>query len=337
MKILVIDDKAKETDHPRSNLLKVLEEREGITYDLIMPDATQLKRKLAKSETGEYDLIIVDYMFDKPTSLFKTGTSLYSVIRSYTENTPIYLISVKRSPTNQIGDFELFIGNKFLENHTACKADIESHTALKMCRSVEGFLRLIQCPEDIKEDIEILIKPTLSKSDLGEVVNGDHIPPRELNNSLNLRLFSWLARSLLRKEGPLVSSSGAAALLGVSLEYFERISGEFNDALYKGIFNQSFDKRWWSISLEDNIYTRNDPEKYLENRPFKEAAAKLLHAKEDDLSSCAVCDQHYPDSLGIVAGEAQHELHPVHVTCSLFDDTLPKEPFFRNPRIIEIS
>lgn len=337
MKILVIDDKSNDGSYPRKGLLDVLEQRQQITCDIIEPEPEALKQKLLKIQAGEYDLIIVDYMLERARTIFKTGTALYSLIHAYAHNTPIYLISVKTAPTNQIGDFDLFIKDDAINDHAAFKADIESHIALRSCTSPNDFLTLIQCPETLQDDIVTMIKPILAKPESSSQDNENQIPEKEIVDSLNLRLFRWLARSLLRKEGPLVSKAGAAGLLGISLDYFENISPQFDNALYSGIFSQSFERRWWGVLLEDKVFEKTDPESYLEKFPFKEATSKLLGVtNENDLSKCVVCQGPYPDGLGIVTDQ-ENELLPVHISCSEFNDTLPQEAFFRNPRIIEVE
>ncbi|WP_413496505.1 hypothetical protein [Shewanella baltica] len=337
MKILVIDDKSNDGSYPRKGLLEVLEQRQKITCDIIEPDPEALKQKLEKIQAGEYDLIIVDYMLERARTIFKTGTALYSLIHAYAHRTPIYLISVKTAPTNQIGDFDLFINDDAINNHDAFKADIQSHIALRSCTSLSVFVALIQCPEALQDDIATMIKPILAKPESNTQDNENQIPEKEIADSLNLRLFRWLARSLLRKEGPLVCRAGAAGLLGISVDYFDSISPQFDNALYNGIFNQSFDKRWWGVLLEDKVFEKTDPENDLEKYPFKEAASKLLGAtNKNDLSKCVVCQEPYPDGLGIVTDQ-ENELLPVHISCSEFNDTLPQEPFFRNPRVIEVA
>ena len=205
------------------------------------------------------------------------------------------------------------------------------------CCSTSDFLKALKCPNNITEEIEIMIKPTISKKEQESGNSGDQIPGIEITDSLNLRLFRWMARSLLRKEGPLVSQAGAASLLGISTEYFNSISNKFDSALYNGIFSSSFPTRWWSSLLEDKIYEIEDPNNYLETLSFKEAASLLLDAKEfRDFSVCVRCETKYPDGLGIVYGQ-ENELLPVHVYCSSFDETITQEPFFRNPRIIEVD
>lgn len=337
MKILVIDDKANEETYHRKALLEALKQQKGIEYQLIEPTPEALADDLTKVEDGEYDLIIVDYLFDKSRSIFKTGTSLYSLFRSYTKSTPIYLISVNGAPTNQIGDFELFVEDDLIGNHSVFEAEIESHTLLKSCNTLEDFLGFIECPEEVKEDIEAMVAPKILYQQSPHTEDDDQIPAKEIVDSLNLRQFKWLAQSLLRKEGPLLSNAGAAALLGISDSYFESISDQFGEALYTGIFNQSFDNRWWRCLLEDVIYSKSDPEGLLETLPFKEAASRLLGTTEEsEYSICAKCEMRYPDGLGIVKDQG-NELLPVHIACSEFNDTLPQEPFFRNPRIIEVE
>ena len=336
MKILVIDDKANTLGYHRKKLLTTLQQQSNIDYQLIEPEPSILEAELAKVESNEYDIIIVDYFFDKSRSIFKTGSSLYSLIRSYTEDTPIYLISVNAAPTNQIGDFELFVEDDFLENHSACKSDIESHSKLKSCDTLQDLLHLIQCPDEVKEDFGSIIEPKIFRNTSLPSTNEPQIPKKEIIDSLNLRLFKWIAHSLLRKEGPLVSKAGAAAMLGISQEYFDHISDHFNNALYTGVFSKSFNKRWWACLLEDSIYSIKDPEQLLKTHPFKEAAAKLLRAgNENELSKCVVCYQCYPDALGIIKDQGS-ELYPVHVACSEFDEGLPQEAFFKNPRVIEV-
>ncbi len=108
MKILVIDDKANDPQHPRKKLLDVLSSREQIEVDLVEPIENELLPKL--SIITEYNLILVDYKFDTAASpMFKTGASLHSLLRDYTNSTPIYLISVLSYKTNQFGEFDLFI------------------------------------------------------------------------------------------------------------------------------------------------------------------------------------------------------------------------------------
>lgn len=276
-------------------------------------------------------------MLDKSNSIFKTGTALYSLIRSYAQSTPIYLISVKTAPTNQIGEFDLFINNDAIHNHLAFRAEIDSHNVLKSCTSTYLFLDAIKCPRSVSDEIETMIKTIISDKDHEAADLSNKIPENEIKDSLNLRLFRWIARSLLRKEGPLVSKAGAAALLGISVNYFSQISPRFDSAKYGGIFSLSFGERWWASSLEDIIYETDDPDNYLESFPFKEAASKLLNAiEEKNISVCVKCGERYPDGLGIVSGQ-EGDLHPVHIYCSEFDETIAQEPFFRNPRIIEVD
>ena len=66
MKILVIDDKANDPQHPRKRLLDVLSSREPIEVDLIEPNEKELMPKLGN--ITEYNLILVDYKFDTATS-----------------------------------------------------------------------------------------------------------------------------------------------------------------------------------------------------------------------------------------------------------------------------
>ena len=91
MKILVIDDRANEDVYSRNNILKDLERNKSIVYDMVLPVENELSKIL--SNIDRYDLILVDYMFNTTTSIFKSGGALYSVLRDHTKNTPIYPVS----------------------------------------------------------------------------------------------------------------------------------------------------------------------------------------------------------------------------------------------------
>ncbi|EKO3803712.1 response regulator [Vibrio harveyi] len=334
MKILVIDDKANDPEHSRRFTLDMLKESEDIDFDLIEPTEEALTNSLNKIQ--EYNLILVDYRFDKP-GMFKSGASLYSLFRDYTSSTPIYLISVMPSRSNQIGDFDLFINDSHIENQSAFKYEVIGHKELQECKKPSRLIELLAAPEEIEEDLCTMIKPIFSTSSPKTVNNSDEIQPSSINGDLNIHVFQWLMQSLLHKEGPLVSQDGAALLLGISREYFEEVAHKLAKAKYNGIFHASTEDRWWGCLLEDIVFELEDPEELLSNCSFKEAASRLLGAQRDnDFSICVHpnCEKRYPDSLGILTSDDDKTLYPVHISCSEFNESLTQEPFFRNPRLI---
>lgn len=332
MIILVIDDKAYDPEHSRKFTLEMLKNSQDIDFKLIEPTEKELTSSLDK--ILEYSLILVDYRFDKP-GMFKSGASLYSLIRDYTNSTPIYLISVMPSRSNQFGDFDRFINDKHLEKQAAFKNEILGHIALKECNDPRKLIELLIAPEEIEDELQIMFKPIFSKS--LETENDDEIKSKDINGDLNIYLFHWLIQSLLYKEGPLVSRDGAALLLGIDINYFDKINDKFAKAKYSGIFHESMDERWWGCLLEDLIFELDDPEDLLSRCSFKEASSKLLGASSnEDFSICVndSCQKRYPDSLGTLADDDNKNLYPVHVACSEFNESLIQEPFFRNPRLI---
>ncbi|MCA3903473.1 response regulator [Vibrio vulnificus] len=246
MKILVIDDKAKVGNHTRTILLEALKTRQGVAFDIIEPNEDALKEKL--TTISDYNLVLIDFRFDQPgTAIFKSGVSLYSLIRSYSSSIPIYLISVLKSTTNQIGDFDLFINDEKLKEHNLFKQEVADHMALKNCFTIESFLKLLHAPEDIIEDLTVILKPIFNKIIIKD--KEDEIPKESISQSLNLNVFQWISQTFIRKQGFLVGKEGAALILGISTEYFDKISEKFKDARYKGLFFQSFDERWWVTLL----------------------------------------------------------------------------------------
>ncbi|EIE7520903.1 response regulator [Vibrio parahaemolyticus] len=332
MKILVIDDKAKVQDHARTILLKALEARQGIKFDIIEPNEQDLKEKLAK--ISDYNLVIIDFRFDQPgTAIFRSGASLYSLIQDYTSSIPIYLISVLTSTTNQIGDFDLFINDTRLKNGESFKKEIEDHITLKSCDNTKDFLNLLHAPEDTIDDLTSILKPIFSKVELR--AKDSEVPKVSVSQSLNLRLFQWMAQTFLRKDGFLTCKEGAAVTLGVSTDYFDTISSKFNNAKYSGLFSDSFEDRWWITLLEDEIIAIDDPNDLLSKHSFSEASSLLLGAQaDDDFSTCVVCGQKYPDSLGILPQEDTKAIYPVHTECSELDESVQQESFFQNLRLI---
>ena len=337
MKILVIDDKAKDERHPRTRLLDVLRKREPIEVDLIEPLDAQLMPKLNK--IAEYNLILVDYKFDTAASpIFKTGASLYSLLRDYTKSIPIYLISVLSSKNNQFGEFELFIKDEFIEDFSSFKRELEDHEKLKSVTSPEHFKEILGVPAEIEDDFFSLIKPLLhTQHSIGEDVNqSSETLPSNSSENTNIRLFRWLVRSFLNKEGPLLSKEGAALHLGISTDYFDKISSTFKSAKYKGVFWQSLEARWWLCLLEDYILDLDENRNLLSEQNFKKAAAELLNANEHiEFSTCIVCEKLFPDALGIISGDEDKKLYPAHIACSEFNESIEQEAFFKNPRIIK--
>ncbi|OBU43759.1 response regulator [Photobacterium damselae] len=333
MKILVIDDKANNDQHSRKFTLDMLKENQEISFELVEPIEKELAKHL--NRIHEYNLILVDYRFDKP-GIFKSGASLYSLLRDYTSSIPIYLISVMLSRSNQIGDFDLFINDSHIENQAAFKAEIADHIKLTSCKEPKDLIELLACPEEIKDDLHTMIKPIFSTSMI-LADNDNEIQSASVNGDLNIHIFQWLMQSLLHKEGPLVSKDGAALLLGISREYFDKVASKLSKAKYNGIFHASTKDRWWTCLLEDIIFELDDPEDLSSNKPFKEASSKLLGASlYEDFSVCINpnCEKLYPDSLGILASDNDKVLYPVHISCSEFNEALSQEPFFRNPRLI---
>jgi len=333
MKILVVDDRANEKDHPRKVLLEAIKEKESIEYDFIEPVEDQLKGKI--NRINDYSLIIIDYKFDRiRSSLFKAGDSLYSVFRSRTNSTPIYLVSVITSKTNQIGEFDLFIKDEFLANHSAFGLDIKDHKKLKSCTTSSDFIDLLLSPDDIEEDLGLMLKPIFSKPNNTCDNEGSEV---SISEGINILLFRWLMQSLLKKEGPLVSMGGAALMLGITEGHFQTHLDKFEDAKYQGLFHESVEDRWWVSLIEDIALSWDDPESLYSTLSFKEASSILLEAKESNYSTCTLCGERYPDSLGIISGDDTKKLYPVHTACSEFQDSIEKEPFFKNPRLIESS
>ncbi|HHF0484607.1 TPA: hypothetical protein ACPHR2_004606, partial [Vibrio antiquarius] len=256
-----------------------------------------------------------------------------SLIQDYTSTTPIYLISVLTSTTNQIGDFDLFINDTRLKNDESFRKEIEDHITLKNCQNTEDFLTLLNAPDDTIEDLSSILKPIFSK--VKSHSKDGELPKETISQSLNLRLFQWMAQTFLRKEGFLVCKEGAATTLGISPDYFDIIAHRFNDAKYKGLFSHAFEQRWWLTLLEDEIITIPDTDDLFSKHSFPEASSLLLRAQaDDDFSTCVVCEERYPDSLGILTQDDTKTIYPVHTECSEIDDSMKQEPFFHNLRII---
>ncbi|MGR5363625.1 hypothetical protein ACPV54_22375 [Vibrio mediterranei] len=333
MKILVIDDLALNPEHIRTKLLEVLEQRESIEITIIEPKEKPLQDNLRNIE--EFDLILVDYKFDTAISpIFRTGASLYSLLRDYTKSTPIYLISVlSKYRTNKLGEFDLFVNNEFIEDHRTFKYEIEDHKKLFQCTEFRQFSELLGAPNEVIDDLNSLLR-TFFINTFDELSTTDETV--SFSEDLNIRLFHWLVESFLKKEGPLVSREGAALLLGVSTQYFGQIMDRFEVAKYSGLFAKSNDERWWASMIEDCVLFMEDEEDLLSKYSFKQAASLLLGASSsNEFSECVECEERYPDALGFLRDDEDKKLYHVHIGCSIPDETLKQEVFFRNPRVIE--
>ena len=218
------------------------------------------------------------------------------------------------------------------------KKELEDHEKLKSITTPEEFKKLLDVPEEVEEDFDIMLKPLFNNTSSSiENIDGiTEISPSTAKKNINIRLFRWLIQSLLHKEGPLVSMDEAALRLGISKDYFESICERFELAKYNGIFNHSHRRLWWSCLLEDYVLELEDEHNLLSKHSFLEASSMLLGATTSkNQSKCIVCHERYPDSLGIIVDDDEKSLYQVHIVCSELNDSLKQEPFFRNPRIID--
>ncbi|MBF4344108.1 response regulator, partial [Vibrio anguillarum] len=326
MKILVIDDLAENPEHTRTRLLNVLEQRESIEVTMIEPKEEALQENLRSID--EFDLILVDYKFDTAISpIFRTGASLYSLLRDYTKSIPIYLISVlSKYRTNKLGEFDLFVNNEFVEDHRIFKYEIVEHKKLAQCSDFSQFVELLGAPDEVLDDLNSLLRTFFINTSAELNTTDDTV---SFSEDLNIRLFHWLVESFLKKEGPLVSREGAALLLGVSTEYFRQILDRFEVAKYRGLFADSNEERWWASTIEDCVLFMEDEEDLLSKHPFKQAASLLLGASSsNEFSECIECDERYPDALGFLRDDENKKLHHVHMSCSIPDETLKQEVLF---------
>lgn len=137
-----------------------------------------------------------------------------------------------------------------------------------------------------------------------------------------LSIIRWIRRELLRLPGPLYDRFNLAAMLGIEYQFLETYltHTSINNALYRGPFSRTLDKRlWW----KDEVLSRVDQWCREEGRTFDalnvcDSAKSFYQIEPSHLARCSVCRR---TGVNVVAVDADDEIerYAVHAGCATVD------------------
>ena len=343
---LFIDDCFGRADtDPRRQKINLLKEQKEIDVREIDPTNLFEFKEAHRTATEVFDLIFVDYKLSTDSTGsegFTTGDQCESLVRALCTDTPIYLLSV------EVGDdkeyerpegFERQVGEHFLSNPKIVHQEIIDHSKLRealTAGSTDKLNEALGCDD-------VLIKEDLLKSLPARVRRNFCSTHKDLQSGspivhgtkgARVESFRWFIDLFYRHSGFLADKMAVANLLGMSANYFSNeIAVQLEGALYNGVFSHSMQPRWWIGKVKDHLLDV-DNEDILQKYSFAEGCCELFKVPETEKSRCAACGELWPEALGYVEDDAQRDLHPVHISCSLPNNDVELGPYFNSPRLI---
>ena len=189
------------------------------------------------------------------------------------------------------------------------------------------MLNLLNPPEDIIEDLYAALPEALKE---GLRPTKDENKPE--GNSL---LYAkWIKHTLLAYCGFIYDSLSAATSVGLPVKKFLELE-DFKPALYKGIFSQSKEDRWWKRKLQAILIDKAQSTLDIKDigNPFS-LAEKIYKLKKNEQLKCAVCKEKYPETVAFNKSNA-NDRQPVHFSCSSIDHSKENKLFFEEIRYFE--
>lgn len=340
MKVCFIDDCfAPNGNKPRVDQINLLGACDDIVAYQILPSKL---REWHDENPIELDLIFIDYKLQEDQAandMFQTGSEIVSLVRKLFPDTPLYLLSVEIDKTKEYEraeGFERNVGENYLSHTKTAYQDVLDHVALKSViaeRDIEKLLiEAFKAPSDIKEDLKNAIPGSIRKYFLTTPKN--HENHEKINIGPRVGLYRWFIDLLYKYPGFLLNEDACALYLGISVDYFNSISSQFNEALYSGIFSDTFERRWWRSKIEDKVIEA-DENNFIGTDSFSNACARILGATQEDLALCAYCGKGSPEELAVTDDTTDSTLLMVHTRCSKLDIDFNVGPYFSKPRIVE--
>jgi len=188
------------------------------------------------------DLLLIDFRFDLPggEDTFYDGYVLSTALRNIYKETPIVLFTrkdifnIQKFPRNIIDIVDdIYYKNEFLINELDYLHQIFSlATGYKSLVEVkekkwESLLKLIKAPKEAEFDLLNANKPIMNEGNWSVI------------DSAN-----WIRKTLLKYPGILYNELNTSTFLGISVDAFLEIQGNFEEVLFTGIF-QSDKKYYW--------------------------------------------------------------------------------------------
>jgi len=182
----------------------------------------------------------------------------------------------------------------------------------------EGFIRLLGTPEDDKERLRAVIPKELKDNDFYS------------DDSLLLSISKWVRKTLIARPGFLYDRMWVATLAGIKETSFFKVEEIFKPAMYKGIFAEEGNERWWQSKIRGIIFSR-----FPENDSIYpwELGRLLPGVDETDFSKCFYSKEDYPESVAYTDESAQTRA-PMRLRYTVPHPGFEKSLFFEEIRMM---
>lgn len=256
------------------------------------------------------DIILLDWKLYEDGRFGGTGKSIVGVLREKLPETPVYGLSSQPDLIDESVFDDTFSVNKLVGAAGQVVSDIDDYRRIEA--NGESIKTLVDCLNPPKTDIQQL----------------ERLVPREFTGGLTgkdsktgVEFARWVREDLLPRPGPLLDRTWTATKLGVKQDALDErkhvlLDADVENQTYSGVFEPS-KTLWWKSKLIDTLVDLNIEQGG--NGQFTntwEEGAELLDADRDEQSTCAVCDEPFPETVAAADAGKESATYPVHFRCS---------------------
>jgi len=256
--------------------------------------------------------------------MIKTGSTVAELIREKLPDCPMVCVSAVDIV------HEISHAQRDLYDDVFSFAKLQKHyETLKAIAVSYKYMRLNK-PGDQTDLINLLKSPASEKDRLLTILP-KHLKENFSDKSLLQRISKWVRSVLLKTPGFLYDELWVSTLIGIKPSSFKKVSSIFKGAIYKGIFSDPSNSRWWAAKVKEILYEKVKDKKY--RRPW-ELGYRLKGCSEIDRSICYACGKEFPETVAFVDEESKKQA-PMHLRCTIKHPKYQQMFFFDEVRVMK--
>lgn len=270
------------------------------------------------------NLIILDHSLDKAISeTLRKGSTVAYIIRDKWPSIPIISftgVDIKNVDSRQKEAYEnMFAASKISNYYSKVKSLAEGIQLLNTKR-----------PKEPKDLISFLIPPANQIENISKILP-DNLKFNMERSDYALNVYNWMENVFLDRPGFLYNSYWAATLTGVNLKGWEIIEPQFEDAKYKGVFENKDKPLWWKDEIIE-ILNSNIDEVGL---PWE--LGRSLISGDELYSSCYCSGEDFPETVAYVDDSVNAECHPMRMKYTSLHPRYESMLFMEDLRIMDTN
>lgn len=270
------------------------------------------------------DLIIIDHFLDKmkDAKMISKGSIVAQIFRDKWPTCPIVGISAASKHK------DIDISNQMVYEDLFSSSNISSNfTSIIVIASTFNFLKK-NFPRELN-DIVKLLKPPQDEFNKIKLITKFEYPDKLNNSDLISRISKWIRFSLF-KPGFLYDELWVATLVGLNMDGFIKYKNRFNSALYKGIFSDPINPRWWKSKIKELIF-KSFPKS---ESSISWVVGRNITKNKLFYSKCYSCGKEYPEIVGYTDERKKHKVQ-LHIRCSIPHPNEERRLYFEETRIMK--